>query len=840
LGFALGLSWGTFWAIGIAERTETLGSELRTTAGKAQATIGSADGDAVVELGIDLAATAPRARELRNDLWPLRAVGSVAGWIPFIGDNITAAPNLADRLTIDVEAVLGMINAAERLLRIYDQLPQESIGISATLGALPDKNQIHEIRSVVLTSDADLKRAEIEAAGIKDGRLWWRLETEARELRSQEDDLRELIDWMLLATDSLSALASLSEATDGLATLLDSGNSSELTGEDLRYMPELERAAAAASITVSAAVTAAPSAVLESPIGINLRDLEPVLEALHVTAVSGSLVSEIAIPAFKAVETAGDGLFGPNSGLLESISLIGLRVDELREAQISLAEARSRLAHSISSIETPSAKSAAETLLLLSREFELALGLLSDLPELAPDALGANGQRRYLMLAESADEIRAAGGFVSGAWILTFDDGSLVQAEYRDVVEVDDLNNLADYPAPPELLANHMDAPMWLLRDVGWEPDFPSVASSAAEILAIGQDELHLDGVIAVTQWAMLDFAEALGSIETADGPLAAEELLKVLESGTDYEGREFMNTLLQGILAQVSSPSVDGRMFQLASVASKTLTEKQTLVHLFDEKLQNVVEHAGWGGVASGGPGDRIVPIDSNVGWSKVDRNIQRELDYVVTLNPNGRSTGVVTVRYENLSGQSASSCDRQRMERGVSYEQLKNACYWNLVRLYISDGASLVSATPQPLPENSVYAELGLGAIGDDTVRVGAGPSGNFVTALLTVPAGEVVEASFVLELSDTAVDWTDRISTYTLNLAAQPGARGRATNIQINLPRDYVYSGGSITPTLAIPEAVYFDLPLREDTDLTVTMRLVDASGDLGENDRSGSSR
>jgi hypothetical protein len=810
------------WIVGIAGRADTLANELRASVGLTQTSDGLTDADAMADLRVQLDASAPRVQKLNDDLWPLRSLGSVAGWVPFLGDNITAAPNLADRLEDDVEAARGMVKAAERLIRVYDQIPQDANGITGALSALPSTDQVQEVRTIALSADRDLARAESTAGEINKTRIWWKLGARAEELEAQEAKMREFIDWMLLATNSLSALVALGDTANDLTALLDTGDSSQLTGDNLRRMPELELAAARAYESVSIAVTTAPVAISESSIGINLRDLEPVLNTLHATAGSGSLVSAIVIPAFETVESAGGGLFGVNSGLLDSVETIGLRVSELQDSQVTLRRSRSRLETAIPTIESAAVRSAAESLLSLSRELELAVDLLSYLPDLAPEALGANGERNYLMLAESADELRAAGGFVSGAWIITFDGGSLVSTTYLDIEEVDDLTKLSEYPAPPELLANHMDASAWLLRDVSWEPDFPSVARSAAEILSLGQDGLQVDGVVAMTQWAMLDLAEPLSPINTPGGPLSSDALLNALESGTDAEGREFMDTLFQGILSQVSGPSIDGKLLQMASAASGTMTEKQVLVHIFDQDQQDVIELAGWAGISSGGPGDRVMPVDSNVGWSKVDRNIERTLVYEVTLSPDSPSTGVSTVSYENQSGDDARSCNRQSKERDGTYEELKNACYWNLLRMYVADGSSLVSAIAPPLHGNSIYVERGLGAAGDDSVSVGFGPGGRFVSALLMVPAGQSVGATFVHDLPATAVDWTASDPTYTLSLYAQPGVRGRATTVQVHLPEGYDYTGGSVSPTSNLGNSVTFELPMREDTIVSVVMR------------------
>jgi hypothetical protein len=287
------------------------------------------------------------------------------------------------------------------------------------------------------------------------------------------------------------------------------------------------------------------------------------------------------------------------------------------------------------------------------------------------------------------------------------------------------------------------------------------------------------------------------------------------------------MDVLFRGLLDQISSPAINGKMFQLARSASKTLAEKQVLVHMFDDDLQEVVARADWDGASHQDAGDRIEVVDSNIGWSKVDRNIERSMEYEVVLNRSGRSTGEVTVRYENLSNEDSSSCDNQRMQRGRSYEELKNACYWNLVRIYTAEGALLTSATELPLPANSVMGGLGLATIGDDTVAVGVGPAGSFVSGLVVVPAGEIVETSFSLDLPESVIEWTDDISTYMLNLVAQPGTLGRVTHVQIELPPGQTLARGSTSPSSVDGRLVSFDLPLTEDTVITLAMRPVESA-------------
>ena len=810
------------WTVRIAQRAQLLGQELRATAGAAQGTIASADASEISILRAELAEVEPRARKLDSDLWPLRLAGSVTGWYPVLGDNIAAAPRLASRLVDDVDAALSFMEAGEKLVLMYDSIPQEAAGITASLDAMPSEDQMALVTALILEADFALARAEETSTRVNDRWLWGKIGREAEEMRNQESELRDIIDWSLLATDSLSALVQLSDASEGLTTVIDTGDTSELDRSVLRHMPALEIAAERALRVVSATVATAPESVAESSIGRNLRDLEPILDALHATARAGSLVSAVITPAFERIESSNGGLFGPGSGLLDSIALIGEGAGQLREAQELLFESGARLSDALPHIESPSAAAAADGLLTLSSELELSVGLLRVLPDLGPSALGADGPRRYLVMAESADELRPSGGLVSGAWVLTFDHGELVTNEYYDVVAIDDLTNLSSYPSPPDLLSTHMDASVWLLRDVGWEPHFPSVARTAAEIVELGQDGLPMDGVVAVTQWTLIGLAEALGSVETDQGPVPADRLLNVLEDGTDEDGRAFMNSVFQGLLDQISGPSINGNLFQLARAVSVSFTEKQTLVHMFDEDLQAIVSQAGWDGSLPAAGGDRLVPVDSNIGWSKVDRNIDRTLEYEVTLSRTGSSIGKITLGYENHSRWDGAECGAQSLNPGASYDDLKNTCYWNLIRIYTAVGGRLISADPLPLPNNSVFSMRGLGGSGDDTVSLGIGPGGSFISGLMVVPAGVDMRTSFTVQLPATVVSWDDDRATYTLDLAAQPGTLGRKTTIRVDLPLGYEYVGGSLKPTSVVGNSVVFALPLTVDAILSVEMQ------------------
>jgi len=58
---------------------------------------------------------------------------------------------------------------------------------------------------------------------------------------------------------------------------------------------------------------------------------------------------------------------------------------------------------------------------------------------------------------------------------------------------------------------------------------------------------------------------------------------------------------------------------------------------NLPDDHLQVIVARAGWDGSVPDSSGDRLIPVDSLIDWSKVDRTLDPEPDRII----NGQNHG-------------------------------------------------------------------------------------------------------------------------------------------------------------------------------------------------------
>jgi hypothetical protein len=277
---------------------------------------------------------------------------------------------------------------------------------------------------------------------------------------------------------------------------------------------------------------------------------------------------------------------------------------------------------------------------------------IADVSLILPEALGMEELKRYLVLGQTADELRPVGGYVSTIWVLTVHRGELVGIDYRDTVAVDDLDHMNLYPLAPLPLRQHMQTCCLLMRDVSWEPDFPSVARMAQEIYFLGQGE-QVDGVIAVNQWTLQAIVDFLGELYVAeeDRVVQAQDFQAFLREKTDVEGRGYSRLLLNSIIDQLESGSSAADVKGIVELMKGMLNTKLVMLYFDHHATQAIVESMGWAGAIADVPGDYLSVFDANVGWSKVDGNIVRRLVYEVVLDLNSAPKASLKLDYLNKS---------------------------------------------------------------------------------------------------------------------------------------------------------------------------------------------
>ena len=179
------------------------------------------------------------------------------------------------------------------------------------------------------------------------------------------------------------------------------------------------------------------------------------------------------------------------------------------------------------------------------------------------------------------------------------------------------------------------------------------------------------------------------------------------------------------------------------------------------------------------------------------------------------------LTLGYNNYSGPGSKGCQPQWINRGTNYSQLKNVCYWDYWRVFVPQGARLLSSTRLPLPEYSVAVEIGRGQPGQDTVSVSSSHNRTVMSGLFALAAGEEKTIDLVYDLPSDVVRRDGDDIIYELLIQKQPGARGRNVSVQLTLPAGYRLGSSSLEPTFRGDSSVEFLVPVERDTSLTAVL-------------------
>jgi hypothetical protein len=461
--------------------------------------------------------------------------------------------------------------------------------------------------------------------------------------------------------------------------------------------------------------------------------------------------------------------------------------------------------------------------LLVERTSSLNLlsQVLIDAPPIAEEILGLDGNlRRFLVLGLTSDELRAAGGFTSSAWVLEFRDGVLVESEYFSVLTIDDVNNLSRGSAVPEALSVHMDAGATYIRDIGWSPHFPDVARYAIDLTKwkIG----HIDGVVALNQWAYQSLTQGMGTVNVDDVEIGAGQVMNLLETSTDAEGTDGLIGLFDALVDGIGGERMRARAVPFLMAVNGSLHRNEMLIYSVDSDTQSRLENVGWSGSFFRPEQDVLYIIDSNVGWNKSDRNVDRSFEYTVDLRNPLVPSAILTLEYRNRSIIGSDECEFQKhiSSKNPTFEELKNRCYWNYLRAYVPEGVDLIRASESNIPAGAVAVRSGSVPQDADSMRLDFDVDGTHISGLVVVAPGDSESVSFEYSLPPAVVTIEADVVEYKLQLRAQPGVVIRNGSVKILLPEGFILDETVGITDRESDSIISSKLELSTDTHIVVT--------------------
>jgi hypothetical protein len=519
----------------------------------------------------------------------------------------------------------------------------------------------------------------------------------------------------------------------------------------------------------------------------------------------GAAGKYVAIREAHAADPAG------SSTMANLVELMATSTTQAADADAAVHAARDALATLPPNLAGP-LESAAASLQRRVDQFGPPLDAYVQADTILPGIAGWNGQRRYLVLAEDPAELRPTGGFAGTYGIVTFQGGHLTSHVFQNTLSLD-LKPGQPYVTPPGPLKDHLLGKYpWQLADANWSPDFPASAQDAIRLYTIESGDTDVQGVIALTTYAIDDLLTVTGPIAVpeygttvAAGQTTLTALQYTRQSRTEGVDRKvflqvFANRLLDALLALPSSkwPAL---LTQLGVIDQ----QRQAMAWFKAPAEEQLVAANGWDGAVRQDPGDYVYAVDANVApASKYNLVTQRSQSLAVQIDAVGDAHDTLTLSWDNTVLTSALGAEiRSWPATGTS----TNGVMGDWAQVLVPDMSRLQSVSGGSFSEITGPEQLGSVA--------GRSSFGNY---LYLPPGATSLTYSWI---SPYAADVDATGGTYELTVQKQPGTVANPLALHITVPQGAVIVGAS--PGLSVlGNVATLQTTLRQDVQVFVRYR------------------
>lgn len=219
--------------------------------------------------------------------------------------------------------------------------------------------------------------------------------------------------------------------------------------------------------------------------------------------------------------------------------------------------------------------------------------------------MGAEGPKTYLMVAESAAEFRATGGFAGAVGFIYADAGTITFGDFMGISQL-----MRWLPADDPLFISEEERLVFGARlgyipaDMNCVPDFAR-ASQLWQECCEREAGVHVDGTVAVDPYFLQKVLEALGvSVPMSDGTIldggnTVRTLLRDVYFMYPLSGDQdrFFIEAASGALSTIASAISDGSLAVLAEVIGREAGTRHIALWSPDEEVERLFEDLGYAG---------------------------------------------------------------------------------------------------------------------------------------------------------------------------------------------------------------------------------------------------
>ncbi len=279
----------------------------------------------------------------------------------------------------------------------------------------------------------------------------------------------------------------------------------------------------------------------------------------------------------------------------------------------------------------------------------------------APDLLGGDGPRRYLVLFANPAESRGLGGFIAAWALIETDDGHIELTRHGNI---DDLNRAGDWhdrhiTGEDDYRSRYtMLRPTRYLQNISASPDFPTVARVAAQLFPqVGGPEL--DGVLYVDPIALAAMLELTGPIDVDGVPVrldstnAAEFLMHdqySLYVRRNEERKDRLSDVAEATFDALTSGELP-TVGRITEVLGPMVGQRRLLFRPVDPGVRAPLQNMGLTGTFPSPDGSDLLSVrTSNASANKADWYLDQITRYRVRYDPaTGSTTATATINFLN-----------------------------------------------------------------------------------------------------------------------------------------------------------------------------------------------
>jgi hypothetical protein len=328
-------------------------------------------------------------------------------------------------------------------------------------------------------------------------------------------------------------------------------------------------------------------------------------------------------------------------------------------------------------------------------QIETDLNELSSFSNYLLDILGHNYKRKYLVIFQNNNEIRATGGFMGSLAIVEFYNGKIENIEIPGGGTYDFQGSLKKQVIAPSPL--HLINTKWELQDSNWFFDFPTSAKKIQWFYENSANE-SVDGVIAINA----DLIEnILAHTEPINMPrynktITADNFIKETQLQVEYQynkeenkPKQFISDLTPVLLEQIFNTEKTDFLGIINEIKTG-LSDRSIQMYFNDSSIQNKIAKYDWTGEVKDTALDYLAVVNTNIAGGKTDTYIKQNITHNIEINKKGEIIDTLTI---------------DRTHAGSSNDIFSGARNVNYARIFVPLESKLIEVTGFTPPATELF---------------------------------------------------------------------------------------------------------------------------------------